>query len=165
MVRRYIFMNKKMNILMFSGEYDKALAGLILANTAKEMDIDVTIFFAFWGLLLIRNPNNMSEEDKTSYEKMFSSMIPKRLEDLPLSKMNLAGMGKKMLKEMMEDKDAPTLTDFLNGAIKKGIKMLACKLSCEIMGFKKEELLDNVEIVTAEDYLKDALDSNIQLFI
>ncbi len=158
-------MNKKMNILMFSGEYDKALAGLILANTAKEMDIDVTIFFAFWGLLLIRNPNNMSEEDKTSYEKMFSSMIPKRLEDLPLSKMNLAGMGKKMLKEMMEDKDAPTLTDFLNGAIKKGIKMLACKLSCEIMGFKKEELLDNVEIVTAEDYLKDALDSNIQLFI
>lgn len=165
MVRRYIFMNKKMNILMFSGEYDKALAGLILANTAKEMDIDVTIFFAFWGLLLIRNPNNMSEEDKTSYEKMFSSMIPKRLEDLPLSKMNLAGMGKKMLKEMMEDKDAPILTDFLNGAIKKGIKMLACKLSCEIMGFKKEELLDNVEIVTAEDYLKDALDSNIQLFI
>lgn len=79
--------------------------------------------------------------------------------------MNFAGMGKKMLKEMMEDKEAPTLTDFLNGAIEKGIRMQACKLSCEIMGFKQNELLDNVEIVTAEDYLKDALESNIQLFI
>jgi len=158
-------MNKKMNILMFSGDYDKALAGLILANTAKEMDMDVTIFFAFWGLLLVRNPNNMSEEDKTSYEKIFTSMIPKGVEDLPLSKMNFAGIGKKMLKEMMEDKDAPTPTDFLQGAINKGIKMQACKLSCEIMGFKKEDLLDNVEIVTAKDYLKDALKSNIQLFI
>ncbi|NLY76926.1 MAG: sulfide reductase [Tissierellia bacterium] len=158
-------MNKKMNILMFSGDYDKALTALILANTAKEMDIEVTIFFAFWGLLLVRNPNSMSEEDKTAYEKMFANMTPRYLEDLPLSKMNFAGMGKKMLKEMMEDKEAPTLTDFLNGAIEKGIRMQACKLSCEIMGFKQNELLDNVEIVTAEDYLKDALESNIQLFI
>ena len=105
-------MNKKMNILMFSGDYDKALTALILANTAKEMDIEVTIFFAFWGLLLVRNPNSMSEEDKTAYEKMFANMTPRYLEDLPLSKMNFAGMGKKMLKEMMEDKEAPTLQTF-----------------------------------------------------
>ena len=57
-------MNKKMNILMFSGEYDKALAALILANSAKEMNMDVTIFFAFWGLLLIRNPNKMLKRIK-----------------------------------------------------------------------------------------------------
>ncbi len=158
-------MNKKMNILMFSGEYDKALAAFILANTAKDMGMDVSIFFAFWGLLLVRNPNSISEEDKTAYEKMFANMTPKYLEALPLSKMNFAGIGKKMLKEMMEDKDAPSLTDFVNGAIKRGIKMQACKLSCEIMGFKEEELLENVEIATAEDYLKDAIDSNIQLFI
>jgi len=158
-------MDKRLNILMFSGEYDKALAAFILANTAKDMGMDVSIFFAFWGLLLIRDPNKMPEEDKTAYEKMFANMTPKYLEELPLSKMNFAGMGKKMLKEMMKDKDAPTLTDFLNAAINKGIKMQACKLSCEIMGFKQEELLDNVEIATAEDYLKDALTSNIQLFI
>lgn len=158
-------MNKKMNILMFSGDYDKALAALILANSAKEIDMDVTIFFAFWGLLLVRNPDNMSEEDKSTYEKMFANMTPKNIEELPLSKMNLAGMGKKMLTEMMEENDTPTVTDFLNGAIKKGITMQACKLSCEVMGFNEKELIDEITVVTAEDYLQDAMDSNIQLFI
>ena len=158
-------MNKKMNILMFSGEYDKALAALILANSAKEVNIDVTMFFAFWGLLLIRDPNNMSEEDKTTYEKMFANMTPRNIEELPLSKMNFAGIGKKMLTEMMEETDTPTLSDFLNGAINKGVTMQACKLSCEVMGFSEEELIKEVSIVTAEDYLKDAMESNIQLFI
>lgn len=150
---------------MFSGEYDKALAALILANSAKEINMDVTIFFAFWGLLLIRDPNNMSEEDKTAYEKMFASMTPKNIEELPLSKMNFAGIGKKMLVEMMEETDTPPLSAFLNGAIKKGVNMQACKLSCEVMGFKEEELIKEVKIVTAEEYLNNAMESNIQLFI
>ena len=158
-------MDKKMNILMFSGEYDKALAALILANSAKEINMDVTIFFAFWGLLLVRDPNNLSEEDKTTYEKMFANMTPIHIEDLPLSKMNFAGIGKKMLTEMMEESETPKLKDFLMGAINKGVEFKACKLSCEVMGFKEEELIKEVKIVTAEEYLIDAIDSNIQLFI
>lgn len=156
--------SKKMSILMFSGDYDKALAALILANTAKEINVDVTMFFAFWGLMLVRDPNVISE-DKTTSEKMFANMTPQHIEDLPLSKMNFAGIGKKMLLGMMDDSDTPKLSDFLNGALKKGVNMKACKLSCEVMGFKEEELLKEVNIVTAEDYLKDALDSDIQLFI
>nr|WP_272878424.1 DsrE/DsrF/DrsH-like family protein [Clostridium sp. Cult3] len=154
-----------MNILMFSGEYDKALAALILANSALAMEMDVTMFFAFWGLLLIKDPNNMDEEDKTAYEKMFASMTPRNIEDLPLSKMNFAGIGKKMLVEMMEENQTPTLEDFLKGALNKGASIKACKLSCEVMGFKEDELIEEVKIVTAEEYLRDALESNIQLFI
>jgi len=157
--------NKKMSILMFSGEYDKALAALILANSAKEINLDVTMFFAFWGLMLVRDPNSIPDEDKTTAEKMFANMTPRYIEDLPLSKMNFAGIGKKMLIGMMDDSDTPKLSDFLNGALKKGVNMKACKLSCEVMGFKEEELLKEVSIVTAEEYLVDALDSNIQLFI
>ncbi|MCQ4923425.1 DsrE/DsrF/DrsH-like family protein [Tissierella carlieri] len=157
--------DKKMSILMFSGDYDKALAALILANTAKEINVDVTMFFAFWGLMLVRDPNSISAEDKTTSEKMFANMTPRHIEELPLSKMNFAGVGKKMLLGMMDDSDTPKLSDFLNGALKKGVNMKACKLSCEVMGFKEEELLEEVSIVTAEDYLVEALDSNIQLFI
>src|SRR5690554_6569885 len=113
-----------MNILMFSGEYDKALAALILANSAKEINMDVTIFFAFWGLLLVKESNSM--EDKTTYEKMFANMAPKHIEELPLSKMNFAGIGKKMLTEMMEESDTPKLKDFLMGAINKGVEFKAC---------------------------------------
>ena len=158
-------MNKKMNILMFSADYDKALAALVMANAAREINVDVTLFFAFWGLLLVREPNKMSEEDKIAYEKMFANMTPRTIEDLPLSKMNFAGIGKKMLVEMMEESDTPPLSAFLKGAINKGVSLQACKLSCEVMGFREEELLNEVKIVTAEEYIVDALESNIQLFI
>lgn len=158
-------MNKKMNILMFSGEYDKALAALILANSGKQTGIDVTMFFTFWGLCLVRDPKKISDEDKSAYEKMFANLTPKGIEESPLSKMNFAGVGKKMLLEMMEENDTPSIVDFLNGAIKKGVKLYGCKLSLEIMGFKEDELLKEVKIITAEEYLKNALESDIQLFI
>jgi len=158
-------MGKKMTLLMFSGEYDKAMAALILANSAREMNIDVTIFFAFWGLFLLRDPNVMSTEDKTTYEKMFGMMTPKGPEELPLSKMNFSGLGKQMLLEMMKDDEAPRLIDFLEGARKKGVHFYGCKLSMDIMGFNKEELIPELEVVTAQKYLEDALESDIQLFI
>lgn len=150
---------------MFSGDYDKALAALILANSAKEMDIEVSMFFAFWGLLLVRDPEKVTLDDKSLYEKMFGMMTPRGPEDLPLSKMNMSGMGKAMLKAMMEDDETPSLTRFLQGARKKGVKFYGCKLSVEVMGFKKEELLPELEIIDAKEYLKDALSSDMQLFI
>ncbi|NLT95226.1 MAG: sulfide reductase [Clostridia bacterium] len=158
-------MAQKLNILMFSGEYDKALAALILANTAREMNIDVTMFFAFWGLMLVRDPEKMSLDDKTTYEKMFSMMTPKGPEELPLSKMNFAGIGKAMLLEMMGEENAPPLEAFLKGARKKGVKFYGCKLSMDVMGLKAEEMIPELEVVTAKTYLEDAINSNMQLFI
>lgn len=98
-------------------------------------------------------------------EKLFDNMAPKHIEDLPLSKMNFAGIGKKMLVDMMDEKDTPKLSDFLNGALKKGVNMKACKLSCEVMGIGEEELLKEVTIATAEDFIIEAINSDIQLFI
>jgi peroxiredoxin family protein len=158
-------MNKKINLLVFSGEYDKALAALVLANSARELDMEVSMFFAFWGLFLLRDPDKMSMEDKTAHEKMFGMMTPKGPEELPLSKMNFAGIGKEMLKDMMEENKAPELADFLKGARKKGVKFYGCKLSVDTMGFKKEEFIPELEIITAKEYLQDALTSDIQLFI
>lgn len=154
-----------MNILMFSGEYDKALAALLLANTARGMQVDVTLFFAFWGLLLVRDPDKMPAEDKSIYERMFGAVTPKGPEALPLSRMNMAGIGKKMLLEMMDEDKTPHVRDFLKAARKKDIKFYGCKLSMEVMGFKPEEMIPELEIVEAKDYLKDALESDMQLFI
>jgi peroxiredoxin family protein len=158
-------LNKKLSLLMFSGEYDKALAGLILANSAKELDMEVSMFFAFWGLLLLRDPDKVQNEDKTNLEKLMGAMTAKGPEELPLSKMNFSGVGKKMLEAMMKDADAPSLTSFLEGARKKGVKFYGCKLSMDVMGFTKEELIPELQVITATDYLKDALTSDIQLFI
>ena len=156
---------KRLNLLLFSGEYDKALAALTIANAARDIDVEVSIFCAFWGLFVLRDPEKMTLEDKTIYEKMFSSMTPKGPEELPLSKMNMLGIGKSMLEEMMEDAEAPRLIDFLKGARKKGVKFYGCKMSVEVMGFKQEEFIPEFEIITAADYLKSALNSDMQLFI
>jgi peroxiredoxin family protein len=96
---------------------------------------------------------------------MFSAFTPADPEKLPLSRMNLAGIGKSMLVSMMDDKDTPHLHDFLLGARKKGVRFFACKLSMEIMGFKPDELWDQIELIDVHGYLEDALGANMQLFI
>lgn len=133
-------MSKKLNLLVFSGDYDKALAALILANGARELDMEVTIFCAFWGLLMVREENKTPSGNKSFFEKMFSIFTPKSAEKLALSKMNMGGAGKRMLKKMMKDKEKPMLKDFLEGARRKGIKFYGCKLSVEVMGFKRKNL-------------------------
>lgn len=154
-----------LNILLFSGDYDKCLAAMILANGAREKDMTVTVFCAFWGLFILRDIEKISAEDKNIYEKMFSSITPGDAEKLPLSKMNLAGIGKTMLLTMMDENKTPHLQDFLHGAIKKGVRFCACKLSLEIMGFKAEELLEGIEVIDVYSYLDDASKADIQLFI
>ena len=157
--------NKHVNLLIFSGEYDKALAALILANGARESGMSVTMFFAFWGLMLLRDPAKMSQADKSVYEKMFSVVTPQGADQLPLSRMNMGGIGKYMLLEMMEDSHTPQLSDFLQGARKKGVSFYACKLSLEVMGLKAEELLPEVEVLEVKDYLQDAVKADLELFI
>ena len=157
--------HKHMNLLVFSGDYDKALAALILANGARDSGMSVTMFFAFWGLMLLRDPAKMSLEDKTIYEKMFSAVTPQGPDQLPLSRMNMSGIGKYMLVEMMEESLTPQLADFLQGARKKGVTFYACKLSLEVMGLKAEELLPEVEVLEVKDYLQDAVKADLELFI
>ncbi|HHV63907.1 MAG TPA: sulfide reductase [Peptococcaceae bacterium] len=156
---------KKISLLVFSAEYDKALAAFILANSARELNLTVNMFFAFWGLCLLRDPAKMSLEEKSALEKMFSLAAPQGPEALPLSKMNMGGIGKALLQEMMEEHETPSLSVFVNGAQKKGVNFFACKLSLEVMGFKQEEMLPDVKILTAKEYLQDALEADIQLFI
>ena len=158
-------MDNKINLLMFSSDYDKALAAFILAATARDINIDVTMFFAFWGLLLVRQPEQEVADDKTFYETMFKAMTPDNPEALPLSKMNMGGLGKEMLLKMMENKKAPQLTQLIQEARQNGVKFYGCKLSMEIMGFKKEELIPELEVIEAADYLRDAMNSKMQLFI
>jgi len=160
-----IKVDNKINLLMFSSDYDKALAAFILANTARDINADVTMFFAFWGLLLVRQSEKEVADDKTFYEAMFKIMTPNNPEALPLSKMNMGGLGKEMLLKMMENKKAPQLTQLIKEARQNGVKFYGCKLSMEIMGFKKEELIPELEVIEAADYLRDAMNSKMQLFI
>lgn len=151
-------------LVVFSGDLDKALASFIIASGAKSMGKDVTMFFTFWGLNIIKNPQAPPAKKK-GLDKMFSMMMPKSAEKLPISKMNMFGMGSNMIKYVMNKKRVDALHTMIEKADKLGIKMIACTMSMDIMAIDESELLPNVDLGGVGTYLGDTEDSNLNLFI
>lgn len=150
-------------LVVFSGDLDKAMASFIIASGAAAMGKQVTMFFTFWGLNIIKKANVKTE--KSFMEKMFSVMMPKDASKLPLSKMNMGGAGTAMMKKVMKDKNVDSLEYLMQNAKNAGVKMIACAMSMDVMGIQEEELLDGVEVGGVATYLGEATEGNINLFI
>ncbi len=151
-------------IIMFSGDLDKAMASLIIANGAAAMGDEVTMFFTFWGLNVLRKAKKIKVK-KEFMEKMFGFMMPRGADKLRLSKMNFGGAGTAMMKSIMRKKNVNSLPQLLESAQSMGVKMIACTMSMDIMGIKKEEIIDGVELAGVATYLGEADNSNVNLFI
>lgn len=151
-------------MVVFSGDLDKVLASFIIANGAAAMGRPVTMFFTFWGLNALRKPKKQPVK-KSFMESMFGKMMPRGTDKLKLSKMNMAGMGTKMMKKVMKDKNVESLEGLMQQAMKNGVKLVACTMSMDVMGIKEEELIDGVELAGVASYLGDAENSNVNLFI
>lgn len=151
-------------IVVFSGDLDKVLASFIIANGAAAMGRPVTMFFTFWGLTVLRKAEKQPVK-KTLTESMFGSMLPRGSGKLKLSRMDMGGMGTAMMKRIMNDKNVDSLEDLIQKAIHQGVKIVACTMSMDVMGIKKEELIDGVELGGVGAYLGDAEESNVNLFI
>ncbi len=150
-------------IVVFSNDLDKALAAFIIANGAKASGKDVTLFFTFWGLNILRKSNVNAK--KSIIEKIFGLMMPKGADKLTLSKMNMGGLGTFIMKKVMKYKNISTLNELIKQAQNQGIKFIACKMSMDVMGIKEEELIDNVEIAGVAKYIAESNNSNSNLFI
>lgn len=151
-------------IIVFSGDLDKVLASFIIANGAAAMGRPVTMFFTFWGLTALLKSQKQPIK-KTFMESMFGAMLPRGTKKLRLSRMNMAGMGTAMMKKIMNDKNVDSLETLIEKAIGQGVKIVACTMSMDVMGIKKEELIDGVELGGVGAYLGDAEESNVNLFI
>ncbi|MGE9212920.1 CoA-disulfide reductase [Exiguobacterium aurantiacum] len=152
------------SMVVFSGDLDRALASFIIAQGAAAMGKDVTMFFTFWGLNVIRKPD-APEVKKQGLEKMFGMMMPSHAGELPLSNMNFGGVGQKMMKKVMSDKNVPSLDEMIKSAQEAGVKMVACTMSMDVMGIKEEELIDGVDLGGVAAYLGAAEGGNLNLFI
>lgn len=150
-------------IVVFSNDLDKALAAFIIANGAKASGHDVTLFFTFWGLNILRKENVTVK--KSLIDKMFGFMMPKGADKLTLSKMNMGGVGSMMMKRVMKNKNISTLKELITQALANGVKFIACQMSMDVMGIKKEELIDGVEIGGVAKYIAENSNSNSNLFI
>lgn len=158
--------NKKdeKTIVVFSGDLDKAIAAFIIANGATSMGSKVNMFFTFWGLNVLRKDTHINVK-KDFMSNMFSKMMPRGSKKLGISKMNMGGMGSKMIRKVMKDKNISSLEELMGFARDSGVRFVACQMSMDVMGITKEELIDGIEIGGVATMLSDANESNVNLFI
>ncbi|MFJ7940537.1 DsrE/DsrF/DrsH-like family protein [Peribacillus sp. NPDC096622] len=155
---------KRTTIILFSGDYDKAMAAYIIANGAAAYDHEVTIFHTFWGLNALRKNEPVSLK-KGFLEKMFAKMMPRGSDKMGLSNMNFAGMGPKMIKHVMKKHNAMSLPNLIGLAQEQEIKLIACTMTMDLLGLQQEELLAGIEYAGVAAYLAEAEDGNVNLFI
>lgn len=156
--------NENTTIVLFSGDLDKALASLIIAQGARAMGKKVTIFATFWGLNLLRKPQHVKVK-KPFVEKMFGWMMPRGAKKMKISKMNFAGAGTLMIKGVMKKKQVRALEEQLQDALNAGVNFIACTMSMDIMGITKEELLDGIDYAGVATYLAESEKAGVTLFI
>jgi NADPH-dependent 2,4-dienoyl-CoA reductase/sulfur reductase-like enzyme/peroxiredoxin family protein/TusA-related sulfurtransferase/rhodanese-related sulfurtransferase len=156
--------SKDKTMVVFSGDFDKAMAAFIIANGAAAMGSKVTMFFTFWGLNLLRKSAAVPV-NKTLIEKMFGWMMPRGAEKAALSNMNMAGMGKAMIQMIMRKKNVASISSLIDSAKKAGVRIVACAMSMDLMGIKPEELIDGVESGGVAMYLAASDKAGTNLFI
>jgi len=151
-------------LIVFSSELDRAIASLVIATGAASMGRKVTMFFTFWGLNVLRKPEKVAVQ-KQGLERAFGWMMPRGSKKLGLSKMNMLGIGPKLIRKVMSQKNVDSLEALLGQAKLMGVRLVACQMSMDVMGIKPEELIDGVEIGGVATYLAAAETSDTNLFI
>lgn len=151
-------------LIVFSNDLDKTIASFIIANGAAASGKDVTMFFTFWGLTVLKKEKR-TKVKKGFIGKLFDKFLPANTKSLDLSKMSMFGIGKKFIRYRMKQKNVDSLEKMIDDARKNGVKMIACQMSMDLMGIKKEELIDGIEVGGVANYLEASSQTNNNLFI
>jgi peroxiredoxin family protein len=153
----------RISIVVMSGDYDRVLAAFVIATGAAAMGLQVSMFFTFWGLGVLRQ--NRRLRGKGLLEKAFTLLTPAGAEELSLSRLNFAGLGLRLLKRQMRQRNISSLSELIAFARDLGVRMVACQMSMDVMGIKPEELQPGLETGGVATFLADATKSKATLFI
>ena len=152
-------------MVVFSGDLDKTIASFIIANGALAMGRKVTMFFTFWGLNALRKPEKVSGLGKNLIEWAFGMMMPRGSRRMTLSRMSMAGIGGRLIRSIMKSKNVPALEEMMTTAIQGGVQIVACQMSMDLMGIRREELIDGIQIGGVASYLEASEHADNNLFI
>lgn len=152
------------NIIVFSGDLDKAIAAFVIANASAAMGRKVSMFFTFWGLNILRKPEKVIVK-KDFISRMFGIMMPRGSKKLSLSKMNMGGIGAKMIRNVMKNKNVDSLESLIIASMENGVELVACTMSMDVMGITMEELMPGVKPGGAAAMLAHGEESDMSLFI
>jgi len=156
---------EKLTIVLFSGELDKALAAFMLATTGASMGMEVTIFFTFWGLNVIKK-NEAKIKSKGFLRKMFNIVNRGGSKRLKLTHFNMLGMGPVMIGKLMKEINMPSIDEFITMAQEMGVKLMPCTTTCGLMGLPEDAFRSEVtSLAGAAFFLNEARQSKVTLFI
>ena len=153
----------RVSMVVFSGDLDRILAAFVIATGAAALGQEVSMFFTFWGYGALRTKRVL--DGKGFLQKLMAVMSPSGTQALPVSKLNFFGIGAKMLRAMMKQKNVSSLEDLMDMARQLGVRIIACEMSRDVMGIQDEELIDGLESGGAASFLADALKSRVTLFV
>jgi peroxiredoxin family protein len=156
---------RKATIVVFAGSMDKVMGAFIIATTAAAMGMETTMFFTFWGLSALKKGAASAACKRNWMQKMLGMMLPRGASSLPLSQLNMGGMGATMMKAIMSQKKIASLPELIEMAQDLEVRMIACQMSMDAMGICRDELLDGVEVAGAATYVGEAKDGGLNLFI
>jgi peroxiredoxin family protein len=158
-------MPEKVTLVVFSGEMDKAMAAFNIAIGAASMGMEVSMFFTFWGLNIIKR-NEGSIKSRGIMRKMLNFMNRGGSKRLPLSRFHMLGLGKWMMGKLMRDAKFPTINELIATAKEAGVKFIACTNTMGVMGVSKEAFIPEVDsFAGVATYLAEAKDGKVNLFI
>ena len=158
---------EKLTLAVLSGDLERALAAFMLATTGASMGMEVSMFFTFWGLNIIKK-NEGSIRSKGLMRKMLNFMNRGGSKRLKLSRFNMLGLGNWMMKRLMKDANMPSVDEYITMASEMGVKLIACTTTCGVMGVpaEKESFRSEVQVMAGAAYfLNEARKSTITLFI
>jgi len=156
---------EKLTIVVFSGDLDRALAAFMLATTGASMGMDVTMFFTFWGLNVLKK-NEGGLKSKGIMRKMLNFMNRGGSKRLKMSKFNMFGLGTWMMKRLMKEINMPSIDEFISMAEQMGVKMIPCSTSCGMMGLSEDAFrAEALSLTGAAFFLGEARESKVTLFI
>ena len=158
---------EKLTIAVLSGDLERALAAFMLATTGASMGMEVSMFFTFWGLNIVKK-NEGSLKSKGLMRKMLNMMNRGGSKRLKLSRFNMLGMGTWMMKKLMKDTNMPSVDEFIVMAKEMGVNMIACTTTCGVMGLPADtdSFRSEIEVMAGAAYfLGEARQSKVTLFI
>lgn len=154
----------KLSIIVFSGDFDRAVAAFTLATGAAAVNWEVNLFFTFWGLDIIKKKPGRSCIGNGLLARFFNFLLGGR-NHLPLSRLNFGGLSPRLMTGMMRNRNVATLTELIEAAKKLKINFVACEMAMHILGITKADLIDEVkDVVGVPSFLSSSRDGQV-LFI
>ena len=165
---------KKMALIASQGTLDWAYPPFILASTAAALDMEVQMFFTFYGLTLLK------KEIKAKVAPATNPAMPMKMPFGPKSFQNIEWpmpnvlmgnvpgfetMATSMMKDTFKNKGVASIEELREICVESGVRMIGCQMTMDVFGFVKEDFIEGVEIGGAATFLEFAADSDIQLFV